>query len=867
MTIWKKAISVGTSAALLASLLITAVAPAALASVTVTSVGSIPVGGTSASELTLLFTERSKAGAACPVQSPPDPDLLGLNNAAGQLVFTINDVNGGDVTFSGTAVKSAPGSLGTVTATASGNALTISWTASDCANVETIQITGLKIAAAATAMPGPVNAVLTGDFAAFFVAPTTATATGVIQDSNTLAAGADAADILVSSVCSFAVTGAPATTANAFFSDLSDGRAVTAAPAPVAGLQTVTFAAGTAAHPAGTTVTQVVNYVAACPAGALVGAVGVIGDSLIYNAPGGQTRLNPAENNQFVDFNLSATERTAGFLKVDATITLTIATAGVTFSQAPRVSDNSDLVLFGVSGTNTSYGVLSADRKSATWTVTTASTSPSTITFYNLYYDVASTVAVGTKVDVTLATSAGAVVPTSRSNAVVGRVLTATSTSPVVYIGENNQTAGQVTVAEVGPGFFQAGAGSNNTLAICLTYNTFENEQFASAPWAKVTAGDLKLREGNVASSDNVVQGTAFYSSGYPFACYYWTIWSASTAASTIVLSGDEAGTMGVKINVPAGSPTGPVTASIRTGDISSGTFSMMLEVRAQIAVRQFRNQVAVTALSQPTIPVGSNGSAVGDIQIQETANGQLKFNERICVEIVPNQNWNSLFDAFLTGMNTANVPVVTASNGILVNAVSMSANGCQGENRISGTLVESFSFYVTQQSVTGNGKLVISNIKYATVNDAVEGPVMVNVYGFGLSNTIIDFQALISNARIGVKPAITIGSATALGTTMIGPFTTPTKTAALNHRITWRFSGGSALAGKRVQIWVATRNADGSWGAWSRLTGRTADGAGNAFFWTKYDSAKRISVRAFFPGDATYRASWSPSGRQGVWR
>ena len=97
------------------------------------------------------------------------------------------------------------------------------------------------------------------------------------------------------------------------------------------------------------------------------------------------------------------------------------------------------------------YGVLSADRKSVTWTVDTKSTvALRRSRFDNIYYDVASTVAAGTSVDVTLATSAGAVAPTSRSNAVVGRVLTATSTSPVVYIGENNQTAGQVTVTEAG---------------------------------------------------------------------------------------------------------------------------------------------------------------------------------------------------------------------------------------------------------------------------------------------------------------------------------------------------------------------------------------------------------------------------------
>ena len=78
---------------------------------------------------------------------------------------------------------------------------------------------------------------------------------------------------------------------------------------------------------------------------------------------------------------------------------------------------------------------------------------------------------------------------------------------------------------------------------------------------------------------------------------------------------------------------------SIRTGDIADGVFSMMLEVVAQIAHAPVPQPGRVTALSQPIIPVGSNGSPAGDIQIQETANGQLKAGERICVEIVPNQN------------------------------------------------------------------------------------------------------------------------------------------------------------------------------------------------------------------------------------
>ncbi len=218
-----------------------------------------------------------------------------------------------------------------------------------------------------------------------------------------------------------------------------------------------------------------------------------------------------------------------------------------------------NLILTGVStGTSNIYGVLAGDHKSVTWTVDTKSTVASTIRFDDIFYDVASTVATGTAVDVTLATSAGVVVPTSRSNAVVGRVLGVTATTPTVYIGENNQTAGQVTIVESGPGFFVAGAGNKNTFAMCLGDPT-QPMRFATAPWAKVTAGDLVLREGDVASTDKVVQGKVVVAPSNPdiFECYYWTVWTASTVASTVVISGDEAGTIGREDQRPRGPQPG----------------------------------------------------------------------------------------------------------------------------------------------------------------------------------------------------------------------------------------------------------------------------------------------------------------------
>ncbi len=183
---------------------------------------------------------------------------------------------------------------------------------------------------------------------------------------------------------------------------------------------------------------------------------------------------------------------------------------------------------------------LSADRKSASFSVGSsgASTVASAIRINNIYYDVASTVVGGTFVNVTVTAGAVLVNPTNRNNAVVGRGLTATATPTTVFIGQNAQKTGLVTITELAAGFFQGGTGNNNTIEICLLNN---DETFTSpGPWAKVTAGDLKLREGNVVSPDNIVQGSAVFAGGSTGdECYAWTVWTASTAVSTIVIGNE----------------------------------------------------------------------------------------------------------------------------------------------------------------------------------------------------------------------------------------------------------------------------------------------------------------------------------------
>ena len=113
-----------------------------------------------------------------------------------------------------------------------------------------------------------------------------------------------------------------------------------------------------------------------------------------------------------------------------------------------------------------------------------------------------------------------------------------------------------------------------------------------------------------------------------------------------------------------------------------------------------------------------------------------------------------------------------------------------------------------------------------------------------------------------GPAPTVT---ATALGATKVGPFSTSTKVVALGKYVTWRFAGGSTQAGSTVQIWVATKKANGTWGAFTRLTSRVADASGNVYFWWRSSTSKFISVRARFGGDPTPGVSWS-SARQARW-
>jgi hypothetical protein len=837
----KKGISAGLSAMLIASLMTFIAASTALAAITVGSAGNVPRAGTSTGTVSLTFTESAAACLANPLPASPD------------ITVTIDQAG---VTFSGTPVVSAPGSLG-ATASASGAVLTINLTGSDPLNVETLSITGLTLSATAAAPLGGVTATLGGDAATLlcFTGGTT-TATGVVATG--IAAGSTSVIINVDD-CDFAVTDTldlvPGTLS---FGTSPETRNITAiAAGPGASQQTLTIQATANVHNLGETVSQ--SGVPACQAAVLTG-LGTVVDSIIYN-PSTATSVFPGEPNQIAG-NLSITERTAGFISVGRTITFTIDTAGVVFSNTPNFFDND--ATFAVSG-----GALSADRRSVSYTVTTASTAPVTFTLgdnpatllvnESILYDVAASVPSGTNVTVTATVTGRVVVPTSRVNAIVGRIFTATSPAPNVNIGQNAQTAGLITIVEVTAGAFTDGSGAANVFEICLDGGaTFTSPGPIATVVGGTAAGLLRLREGAVASPDNIVPGTPDPAAP---GCYYWTVFTKSTTASTITIG--SSATAGPLVNIPSGSTPGALNALLFSGTLDdpatvANERSMTQQVALAIAIKGFAGQVLVSAASQPIIAPGALHAPAGDIVVMETGNGQLKLGQTICVEIVPNQQTNILPDVFLSGLNTADLPVATGSNGIVVSTVTMSPGTCAGLVGVPGTLFESFRFTINQQSTTANGTVRISNIHYSAVNDAAVGPVQVNVWGLAVGGASIDFQRIISNARIGNPVAGT--NATRLGVTQVGAFTTATKIQRTGRYVTYRIDFGVAAAGDAVQIWGATKTGN-DWSAFTVVTTRIANASGVVYYYIRHNSATWRSYRGFWVDGG----AWTPA-RQARW-
>jgi hypothetical protein len=869
-------------ATLLSALIATVAAPLVSASAGFTGTASTPRGGSSPTN-SVVFTGVENFNSC--ITTP-------TGGAAGdELTIVITD-SAGASTVHFTGSPSTAGSIGTLGATASlgttvatNDTLHIQFNGHSDTLIETVQVSGLGLSADVAAASGAIGAKMTGNQAGCFrtggTGPLdlgTTTATGNLAPG-AYPIGSTAFTIALSpGSCDFAVTGSGTGPAGKLaFATNPESRSIDTAPASAAGIQNVTTVGDPTAnaHFSGEAVSQA--GVPACSTA--IGSPGSVVDALEQTVIGAPTVVLPGQVSQPVA-SINVNEATYGppvapFATLAGTITFKLSPTGVVFSTAPRVQPTADIDLGGLGGPGSAVACnLSPDRTSCSVTVVSnAGGTAGSITLgpagFPVLVDVDATATIGAAVKIDASASGG--VPVINNGDVVahiGRIIVGTAAQPVIFIGQNNQPSGTITLQEQAAGFFTAGPGPFNFIVLCY----FSGETFTSAPWAIVTVGDLKLIGGlpGPAVPVSQIQGTLVTLFGN--ACVYWRVFSASTVASTIEIRGsDSSGAIlpagannGPRLNVSSAAVPGSSQAAIFVGP-GLPTTPTGFQIVSN-AIRQFANSVSVTASSQPRCLPGATDCLAGNLVITETSIAQLKAGMIITVNILPRATTQRM-DVLLQTTATNQTPVATtnaSASGLLVTPVGVTCT----PSAIFGITVCNFAVTVTQQSFGPTlGTITFSNIHYVVAADAVNGPVNVDVTGVptpaGNGQT---FDAVVSNAIIGPNPVLILVKAnaqSAVGKTQTSAaFSVGTKVihvvASSNNIATIRCQVAPALIGKSVQIEQAKKNSSGVWSAFVKITTRTIGADGFAYFYASTHSAQWLSFRCNFPGDATHTSGRS---------
>jgi hypothetical protein len=374
-------------------------------------------------------------------------------------------------------------------------------------------------------------------------------------------------------------------------------------------------------------------------------------------------------------------------------------------------------------------------------------------------------------------------------------------------------------------------------------------ESFTRAPWAVVTTGDLKLFSGVVGATQ--AKGTLFASN----TCARWSVFSASTVASTIEIRGTDAADVvlpsgslnGPRFNVPAGLTPGATLIEVSIGTLAEVLVGDVLQTTVSNAFRAFRNQPVVAAVNQVVLSAGTTNGVLGNITITETQAGQFKAGDTCNVEIEEGANpaGNAQVVQFLSGL-TSDRPVVgtNTASGLLVGAVT-------------GIDEDEFDFAITQQAVGTLGVITISNMHVRVLGDALNQTVLLTV-DCNPTGGGVDILQTVSPARIG-NP-VTGTNATRLGVTQIGSFTVSTKVPDVGNYVTYRMDFGVGAAGKIVQIWGATKTGN-DWSAFTVVTARRANASGVVYYHIRHNSATWRSYRGFYSDGGV----WTPA-RQARW-
>lgn len=842
MGIKQKAFSIGASAALLASLFTAVAAPAVFATSAVTNGGTIYRGGPASAAITFSFNEDT------------------VNQwADGSATLTMKDSAAGTtIKFSGTPVCTATGTPGiSCTAAVSGagsNILTITVAGTSSTRTDGLTVTGLKVKAGATAPTGAVTVAATAD--TIGLSTVSQTASGTVGVGGTTAT--DVPFILNTGSPAFQVTD----TVNGI-SNLSIGAPNAESVAITVVGASLTTAAQSFAHPQGATLTQtVVNPFNA--------TVATVGDTTTLSSAGTATFVQNV-NNQTGSL-LTLDLGYAGYVVKGTVITFSIVTPDVQFSNLAGLGS--------WEGVSNGTSVLSLDRRTITYTTgSTTTVDGSVVTYGSSGFDIGN-VPNGTPVEVAATVGALHVNGSPATVGTVGTTLVGFSASQPpanILIGSNDQTTALLTLRELAAGTLQDElSATDNGFKICITS---DNASFSRAPWAVVTAGDLKLNNAGAAA-------TQLAMTWITNDCYGFRVFSQSTVASTIEIRGgaDAANTTplpsgptnGPRISVPYNELPSQVYIQgwiVDTGTSATANYfcdgtCTAVGVPVVVAYLTYANAPKVIALSAPYMAKGGVHQLAGSLQITEGYPGQFTTGYiNVCLpqssmaNSSPAVNFSGFSDIQqYAASDLPRIDTNNAASGMTAYFNDWTTFSTSARNWLD---VPCFELYVDHGSLTAPGVITISNILYDVKSDAPNGPIQVEVsnYGDAYNHYYGDtFDTTVVNANIGVQPTAAFKVGTALGATKNATFTAKTKIAKLSGYVTWRFTGPAALAGKIVTISISTKQADGTWGAFVVKTSRFVDLNGNAYYWLKSAKATWLAIRATYAGDATYALSTSAS-------
>ena len=746
--------------------------PATPGTITVSNTVSIPRGGSAVTLGTYTFTEG----------------LAGDWGANQYVTVCFAPASGpsSSLTLAGGTVT-GPDALTSPSLSLNGNCFTVTIGGSDNTRIEAFSVSGLTLQASSAAGPGTIAASYTtnlGNNALYFAGSST-TASGTLAFSYN--AGTQPMVVNMASTTAFQAGSATIGGESVMITNVTSSGAC--GPYALTSGQECITATTTAFHAANSVVTESVvgpNGTAPSP--------GTVIDALALSSAGAPQLLVGVTNQSPAEVTLAEQQFSTGLLAAGTVITLKITTPGVLFSNAP-VLDVSASTLGTGFGLASNTGTLSLDRTSATFTVNTADTSGTTSLVFSMMYDVASTASGPVNLQVTAGSIA--VVPPSVVNATLGASVFVTSNAPTIYINQNDQPIGNVTITEKSAGALSSAAGTN-TFFVCLT----TGEYFIRPPWAVVTSGDLKistnssLTAGASQAAGTQITGPGVYNGDN---CYAWAVYSASTTPSTIAIEGVDANgnpTPTAHVNVPAGLTPGPTYLAIGSMASMSSTSGNLIDL-ATVAVRAFQSGITVTAATPvPFIAPGATNAAASNLTIAETGNNLLQAGEVIQCTVLARSSNYFIQDTLLASA-VSNVLPIVSTNG--------ATTGLQAH--LSYWSSTSFRVTVDQAAVAGLGSITISNLTYNVNAAAPNGPVLVEckLASAPEASTAAPFDQFVSNAVIGtpvVKSKVVISAYGSGGTT----YSISSQILAKGQKLVVTFKTSPKLAGEKLGIWLEVR-------------------------------------------------------------